>query len=235
MHIEHVLDRLGDAVQRHAPDVWETLRPGAGETELAVLRKAVRPHKLTGDVTALFRWADGQERGGPWWPGMECGPLLSTAAAAEQYAFMTERLAEPWQWSALWVPIAHEGWHTAGVEIAPDGPGVVIDGSFPEPPRVIAPTLATLLDVTADMVEAGIGSSATYANAIAWRQTRAELMDARPEWRAIGKSRLAGSLADAVRQTASWPRERTLGTDVGNWPPDWRPRFTRRSGARKPG
>jgi hypothetical protein len=202
-NIGRVLGRLGEVLAKHAPDVWKTLRPGVSEGDLEVLRAAVHPHRLSADVTALFRWANGQEPGGPWWPGMECGPLLSTADAAEHYVWMTAQAVEPWQWSPLWVPIAHEGWNQAGVEIAPDSPGAVIDGSFPEPPRVIAPTLVTLFDVAADMIEAGSGFPPADGYAVAWRQKRAEFMDARPEWRL-------------------WPLDHELGTNVESWPARWR-------------
>jgi hypothetical protein len=200
LDIEHVLGRLSGIMQTHAPDVWEALRPGASEAELDLLREAVRPYELTGELAALFRWANGQE-GGPWWPGMECGRLLTTADAAAHYHWLIKH-AEPWQWSPLWVPIAYDGWNQAGVEITSDRPGVVIDGSFPDSAQVIAPTLATLLDVTADMVQAGTGSPSAYPDARVWRKERAALVDARPEW-------------------SNWPYDRTLATDIGSWPGYW--------------
>ena len=200
--LERALDRLGEILRAQAPDVWQSLRPGVSEPELDVLRAAVSPRVLSYEVAQLFRWANGQERGAAWWPVLECGSLLSAGDAAAKYRSLLAH-SEPWQWSAAWVPIAHGGWHQAGVEIDSNSPGVVIDASFPEPPRVIAPTLAVLLEVTADMIQAGIAAPVPGENAVRWRQKRAGLLDARPEWR-------------------SWRRDRDLGTDVTRWPRRWR-------------
>ncbi len=200
--LDEALDRLTSSLPKYAPEVWETLRPGVSDVDLEVLRETFDLYELPGEVVAFLRWADGQEQGAPWWPSIECGPLLSATRSVELYKWLCEN-AEEWQWCPLWLPIAHEGWYQAGIEIAPDRPGVVIDASWHGPARVLAPTLAAMLDVTADMVEAGIGVPPESSDARVWRAQRAALIDARPEWR-------------------RWPYDRAIATDVTAWPPHWR-------------
>jgi SMI1 / KNR4 family (SUKH-1) len=200
--IEGVLKRLSAVLPGHAPEVWASLRPPVGDDELESLRYAIAPYDLPADLVALLRWANGQSEERVWWPGMECGPLLSARQAAEHYAWLRANV-EDWQWSVAWVPIAHSGWNQAALEAAPEGPGVVIDASWPDPARVLAPTLAVLLDISADMVEAGIGSPDTSDDARVWRARRAELSDSRPEWQL-------------------WTHPRVVPTNVAEWPASWR-------------
>jgi hypothetical protein len=170
------------------------------DSELEALVRVIDPYEIPTDMTALLRWADGQTDGGNWWPSMECGPLLSARRAAEHYAWLRENV-EDWQWSAAWLPIAHDGWNQAALEIAPEGTGVVIDASWPDPARLLA-TLAVMLDVTAEMVEAGMTPEA-FADARDWRARRDELSDARPEWELC-------------------PYPRVVSTSIDEWPADWR-------------
>ena len=196
--IDAVLDRLSVVLRDRRPDLWATLRPGADEDDLESLEQAVAPFDLPSEVCAFWRWADGQEAGAPWWPSFDSGPLLPAYDAANQYTWLRERSADP-RWCPLWLPLAHDGRSHVGVEIAADGAGVVVDASLPGPPRVIAPTLAALLDATADLLEA---PDAARGEDRRWRARRDALLDARVEW-------------------ARWPFARTL-TTVQQWPPYWR-------------
>jgi hypothetical protein len=199
--VQAALDRLTTVLPAQAPAVWESLRPSAGQAALDVVRQAIAPYELPSEICALWQWADGQERGAPWWPAIECGPLLCSADAADHYKWLGHN-AEPAQWCSFWLPIAHDGWNQAAVEIAPDGPGVVIDASFPDAPRVIAPTLAVMLDVTAEMVEAVDGAPPEDSDAREWRARRDAILDNRPEW-------------------IHWPYHRAITSDSA-WPEHWR-------------
>lgn len=199
--IEPVLDRLTSILRKSAPQVWESLRPAVTDSDLDALRRAIDPYEIPTDLIAMLRWADGQADGAIWWPSMECGPLLSARRAAEHYTWLRQNV-EDWQRSAAWLPIAHEGWNQAALEIAPQGPGIVIDASFPDPARLLAPTLAVMLDITAEMIEAGITQEA-FADAGVWRAKRAELSDRRAEWELC-------------------PYPRVVATTIADWPAHWR-------------
>jgi hypothetical protein len=204
LDIEQVLDRLGGVLPERAPALWKSLRAPVGAADLDALRRTVEPYELPGEVVAMLRWADGQdpERGWQlWWPSISCGPLLSAARAAEQYRFFRDK-AEDWQWSPLWLPVAHDGWNQAGVEMVTDRPGAVIDASSHDPDvTVVAPSLAAMLDVAADLLEMGLGLEQPVDQEAFDR--RAALIDARADW-------------------ASWPYDRNIAEDVAAWPPHWR-------------
>jgi hypothetical protein len=135
--------------------------------------------------------------------------LLGAARAAEHYTWLLSQNdvdAEERLWNPLWLPIAHHGWAQTGVEMAPDRAGVIIDAGFGDPAFVIvAPSLNAMLDVTADMLEAGIPLRAPpdLEPHTLWREQRQGIIDRRVEWRA-------------------WPYDRTIDHDVDAWPPDWR-------------
>jgi cell wall assembly regulator SMI1 len=206
--IAETLDRLERVLPEHAPELWRSLRPPASTADLDQLRHAVDPHELPGDVLTLLRWADGQEHNGPWWPSVSAGRLLGAAQAAEYYTWLlssNDLDAEEWLWNPLWLPIAHDGWAQAGVEMTPDRTGAVVDAGFGDPAFVvIAPSLTAMLDVTADMLEAGIPLKAPGEQPFAaWLEQRQAVIDRRMEWQA-------------------WPYDRILGYDVDAWPPHWR-------------
>ena len=201
LKIEPVLARLTAILRKNAVPVWESMRPAVADADLEALARVIHPYEIPPDLEALLRWADGQADGAHWWPSMECGPLLSARRAAEHYSWLRENV-EDWQWSAAWLPIAHEGWCQAAIELAPDGPGVIIDASWPDPAWLLAPTLAAMLEITAEMVEAGITVEA-FVDARDWRATRNQLSDARPEWEIC-------------------PYPRVVSTNTADWPAHWR-------------
>jgi hypothetical protein len=200
-----VLDRLDGVLPRRAPRIWESRRPPVTRADLDKLRRAVDPYEVPGEVVAMLRWADGQVHGGPWWPAISCGPLLSAARAAEHYAWLCEE-TEDWQWNRLWLPVAHEGWYQAGVEMTLGHPGVVLDGSFPDAEaRIVAPSLAAMLDVTTQMLESGLPPDTPHDTDgyRRWKAERDAIMDRRDEWQ-------------------TWPYDRIIAAEVGGWPPHWR-------------
>jgi hypothetical protein len=180
-------------------------RPPASGADLDALRRAIEPYELPVEVATLLAWADGQQGAAPWWPSIDCGVLLSAARIAEAYAWLCED-TEDWQWSPSWLPVASEGWHQAGVEMD-DRFGVVIDASFPDPEvRVVAPSLTVMLDLVADMLEAGValqGPAGDAAGYERWKAERAALVARRREWR-------------------RWPYDRVIASEVDGWPPHWR-------------
>ena len=200
--IGEVLDRLGDALSVHAADVWRSLRPPVVEGDLDALRQAVAPYDLPTEVVALLRWADGQVEDAPWFPSFEAGRLLRAADAAGHYKWLREEAAPGAPYSLL-VPIVHEGWNQVGVELVGDGPGVVVDYSFGDDLLVRAPTLAAMLDVTAEMILAGMGEPKEGEDARIWRAQREELVAKRPGW-------------------DLWPYDRVLSLSENAWPPHWR-------------
>lgn len=199
--LQKELCRLRVVLERHAPEFLATLRPPVDEVDLESLRESVAPYSLPGEIDTWFRWADGQVVGARWWPSLECGPLLSASAAGDYYQWLKANVPT-WQWNPLWLPIAHEGWNQAGAELAGDALGVIIDASFPEPPRVIAPTLTAMVRVSADMVEAGSGWPPD-GDLRQWRQGRLMRVNEQPEW-------------------SGWPYDRELGSDQAKWPAAWR-------------
>jgi hypothetical protein len=95
-----------------------------------------------------------------WWPSLWCGPLLSARAIIAHYEKILV-IAEDWQWSPMWLPITHSSWNQAAIELVTTGAGVVLDASWPDPPRVIAPSLSAALDATGDLAESGLLADAT--------------------------------------------------------------------------
>jgi hypothetical protein len=80
---------------------------------------------------------------------------LGTSEAAAHYQWLCEN-TEEWQWSRSWLPLTHEGWNQCGIEVGSDQPGILIDASFPDPPRAIAPSLVALLHASCAVIEAGL-------------------------------------------------------------------------------
>jgi cell wall assembly regulator SMI1 len=202
--IDAVLERLSVVLPERAPALWESLRAPASLADLDALRQAVDPFELPHDVVTLLRWHDGQGKAPvwpPWWPSISCGPLLSAARAAEHYTRLRDE-TEDWQWNPLWLPVAHEGWNQAGVEMTPDRSGVVVDASFGNAGvNVVAPSLAAMLDAAADMIEAGLPLEQPSDHDEVRR--RAALIDARDDW-------------------VAWPYDRVITHEVAGWPPHWR-------------
>jgi hypothetical protein len=100
------------------------------------------------------------------------------------------------------VPILQHRWSQTGVEIVPDGPGVVVEADFGNPHlTIISSSLAALLHATADMAEAGLLPNPPYSE-------RERLIAARAEQ--------AG--------WSNWPHDRIIPHDEegSNWPERWR-------------
>lgn len=183
--------------------------PPVAEGDLEELREAVRPYEVPQDLVTLLMWADGQSIAGWWLPSINCGPLLSAKRAAEFYTWLCKE-TESWQWNPLWLPIAHEQWYQAGMEMTTDRPPVLIDASFPDPQvRVIAPSLAAALHGTADLIEAGLPLRPRNQSGPAWE-----------EWDAQRREIVAAR--NDREGWSNWRYDRWIASDPRGWPPHWR-------------
>lgn len=125
------LERLLPA---HEPELWASLQPPAEADELESLRQAASPFEVTDEWPELLRWHNGGPWGGPWWPLLESGHLLGVRESIEHYQWLCAN-TEEWQWHRSWLPIVHDGWAQCGIELDGDYRGLIVDGSFPDPPR----------------------------------------------------------------------------------------------------
>lgn len=156
MDLGEILLRLDALLPTHDPALWATLNPPAADEDIEALREALAPHLLSEELVTLLQWHDGQAPeacGEDAWPLLECGPLLGASAAREHYEFMSEE-CEPSQWSPSWVPVMHERWSTAAIELALPLRGMVVDASFPDPPRPVAGSLTAIMGSVCKLVEA---------------------------------------------------------------------------------
>jgi hypothetical protein len=152
--LQEELGRLDGLLAGHDPELAGTLNPPAGDEDLEMLRKLMHPYELPREIEMLLRWHDGQ-RPSRSWPLIESGPLLRAVQIAEYHGRMSDT-CEPFQWSASWLPVAHEGWYMTVVECALPLAGMVIDASFPGPPSPKAFSLADVMGRICDLAEAGV-------------------------------------------------------------------------------
>ena len=193
----------------------ETLWPGRAKAlgprpapvtdkDLQALADTVAPWHLPDDLVALLQWADGMTRQ-PWLPSLSAGPLLSAREIALQYELEADMGGD----DALrfLLPLTHAGWWGTAVEIFGGAPNVVMDVSTHDGEiNVLAPSLASVLEATADLADAG-------------------LLDHEPgdqpggDWesrcREISKARFESE------GWPHWPYHRTIG-DPDGYPPHWR-------------
>jgi hypothetical protein len=175
--------RLSDALERldvlsrdHEPELATSLNPPATDAELDVLRAAVQPHGLTEDLEALYRWHNGQDANAHW-PVLEAGPLLDAATAAENTERRREICEFPFQWSTAWVSITHLSWQQMAVQVTEPLQGLVIDASFPDPPKVQADSLAAVVEAVCKMIEAGVPLQPPTSGLDDWARARHEVLN----------------------------------------------------------
>jgi cell wall assembly regulator SMI1 len=212
LSIEAALERLSTWLSRDGQEVLQSLRPPATDADLDELRRAIEPYEIPPELVTMLRWHNGQPREPeppPLLPLPE-GPFLGTSDAAKSYKLLTEEL-EPWQWCRLWIPILQHRWSQTGVEVAPDGPGVVIEADFGNPHQaIVSSSLAALMHATADMAEAGLLLSGPSSG---------------PEYEKWFRERqgLIAERADCAGWS-NWPHDRILPNDeeASNWPDRWR-------------
>lgn len=150
--ISEALARLESLLPSRAPGLWEGLRPPATDDEIADLRRAIDPFELSPEYEQFLRWRNGAPLGSvTGWPILNCGPILSAVEAAEHYRWMVAE-AEEWQWHRSWLPITHDAWSQCGVELDGETRGAIVDGSFPDPPWAVAPSLTAVLHATCEIV-----------------------------------------------------------------------------------
>jgi len=199
------LARLADVLPRCGPELWASLGGPVSDDDLEALRGAVAPFVLPAELVLLLRTHDGQpEHQGtrlPWWPSMDMGPLLPARVMAEGQLQLREHV-EPWQWSRAWLSISREGWWQSVLDLSSPQGGVVVDASWPDLPRVVAPSLVHVLDGVSTLAEAG-------------------LLDEHEQDVALGPARdslLAELWADAWAHSPYPPRTEI---DPGTWPAAW--------------
>ena len=154
-HMTDVVRRLRMDLPRLAPALWGSLRGPADGDVPEALRAAVEPMSLPDELDVFLRAHDGQSSEAGWWPTLDSGRLLSGEQIAEQIAWFRSH-GQPWQWSVAWIPIAHEQWYQAVIDAAPERSRTVIDASWPDLPRAIAPSFAHAVDAVVDLGRAGL-------------------------------------------------------------------------------
>ena len=153
MGLREALAQLDRMLPAAAGDLWESLRPPASASDLDELRRVVAPHDLPEELLDVLSWHDGQATGAPWWPVTETGPLLSAAAAMNDYQWLRANCPAT-QWHPSWLPIIHQQLWFSAIELAPEHRGLIIevnvDGAFPR-----AASLAAVFHATVALLEAG--------------------------------------------------------------------------------
>jgi hypothetical protein len=113
------------------------------------------PLEVDEEWIELLRWHNGGRWCQRWWPILDSGHLLDVGETIEHYKWLCAS-TEEWQWHRTWLPITHDSWQQCGIELDGGHRGLVIDGSFPDPPRGVAPSLVALLHATCAVIEAGL-------------------------------------------------------------------------------
>lgn len=155
--VSEAITRLEHLLPLHEPDLWASLQPPATPDAVDALRATIAPHDLPSDFVEVLSWRNGGPWGGPWWPILECGHLLSTDEIIDHYRWLCGNTDE-WQWRRSWLPIAHDGWNQCGIELDGEQRGLVVNGSFPDPPAPWAPSLVAVLHATCAALEAKLPS-----------------------------------------------------------------------------
>lgn len=149
------LRRIDRDLPTLAPELWSSLRGPADDAAIDDLRSAVAPAPLPEELETLLRSHDGQPTHDVWWPTLYRGPLLGARDLVKQVTFF-RTCTEPWQWSAAWIPVTQEQWYQAALDSVPERSGTIIDASWPDTPRAVAPTLADAVDAAVDLARAGL-------------------------------------------------------------------------------
>jgi hypothetical protein len=151
--IGEALTRLDQLLPEYAPKLALDLNPPASEADLESLRRAMAPLTVPDDLLELYRWHNGSNN--EWWPVMSCGPLLRGDEAVSACELLRKNTTAD-TWRRSWFPIAADGWLNAVIETSERGCGMIIEGSFPNPPGPLAPSLIAMLHATCEVLEAGI-------------------------------------------------------------------------------
>jgi hypothetical protein len=155
MTMPEVIARLERLLPVHEPELWASLQPPAAAQDLELLRQSVAPFDVTDDWIDFLAWHNGGRWSRRWWPLLDSGRLLGALEAIDHYQQLCT-ITEDWQWHRSWLPITHDSWNQCGIELAGDHRGLIVDGSFPDPPRPLAPSLLAMLHATCAVIEAGL-------------------------------------------------------------------------------
>jgi cell wall assembly regulator SMI1 len=149
------LDRIADVLPGLAPELWASLSDPPNDADIDALRLTLAPIPLPAELLLLLQRHDGQAHNGPWWPVLDCGPLIPAASITDLIDTILE-VAEPWQWIPSWIPFIRAGWGQAALDATSEASGVVLDVSWPDLPRIVSPNLAAMVSAAADLAEADL-------------------------------------------------------------------------------
>jgi hypothetical protein len=150
-----VIAQLEQVLPAHEPELWANLQPPTTDEELTLLRDAVAPFDVVDEWIDLLRWHNGGRWSRRSWPLLDSGNLLGVRETIEHYKLLCG-VTEEWQWHRSWLPITHDSWSQCGIELTGEHRGLIVDGSFPDPPRAVAPSLVAMLHATCAVIEAGL-------------------------------------------------------------------------------
>lgn len=113
------------------------------------------PVDVVDDWIDLLRWHNGGRWSRRSWPLLDPGHVLGVRETIEHYELLCG-VTEEWQWHRSWLPITHDSWSQCGIELGGEHRGLIVDGSFPDPPLALAPSLVAMLHATCAVIEAGL-------------------------------------------------------------------------------
>lgn len=206
-----VIRRLETALARHAPEVAATaVQAPVTEEDLELLRAAVSPVELPADLVTLLRWSDGF--GEELWPHVSWDPVGGAALLADQYAFWRDLGKETVGdddpgWPATWLPLSAHGGEVYVLDMSPEGPCPVLLSDVEI--SVCSPSLASMLEVTVGLLEAGIPlgdpeeSDPENGDFAEWRERLKAHEKRLTDW-------------------SPWPFDLNIAAHAAWWPPRWR-------------
>lgn len=138
-----------------APELWDSLNDPAPEADIEALQRRLYPLPIPPALLTYLRLANGQGPSADFWPGLDCGPLLTAQEIISEYDSLFAYV-EDWQWSKRWLPLSRAGWYSSAVEMVDYRTAAILDTSFPDLPSLKVPSLPALFKVSAQLAEAGL-------------------------------------------------------------------------------
>jgi hypothetical protein len=216
--VEEVLARLDEVLPLHASWLAESLRPPVTETDLEALRSAVAPYDLPPEVVTMLRWHDGQAEEA-WWPSFlgylpfDRAEWLARHHTARRSLYLDDvDDSNPFPPNLL--PLTWHSWSLYCLELSNDVTRGVVDATLDSDLSIVLPSLAALLEATADLAEAGLITN--HVDIDAWPNFYKRAV---PIVQATCERHSAGSWAFAGwTRGDSWP---TLSRSGDAWPSHW--------------
>jgi hypothetical protein len=216
--VDEAIERLSSVLPR-CRALEASLQGPVSDEDLDALRRAIAPLEIPDELVALLRWADGQpDRWNdrltpaqaasriPWWPSLNDGVLLSAQRIVRLYRQNRQFDAEGMPSPARLLPFCGEQLSQASIEIAEGRVGVVVSTPYDDGMHLAAPSLASVLEAAADLVEAGHPIGDDDWPGREWHAERLTILAARYERDGWG----------------NWPYGQELGAYPSSWPEPWR-------------